>query len=502
MFCRHTRPEKLPHCRLTESRTYRMETLKEKTAKGLIWGLMNNGSTQILNLIFGIFLGRLLTPSDYGMVGVLTIFTAIAGNLQSSGFTQALTNMKHPESRDYNAVFWFNVIVSISIYTILFFCAPLISLFFHQPALTELSRFVFLSFVISSFGIAHGAYMFKNLMVKENTVTGFAALVTSGIVGVVLAINGQSYWSLAWQQIIYITIINIGRYFYTPWHPTLHIDLRPIKKMLNFSMKILLTSIINTLNSNILVFIFGRLYPIKAVGSFTQANKWNTMAYSFLSGTMAQVAQPVMAQVTGDNERERRVFRKMMRLTAMLSFPAMFGLAMVAEEFILLTIHEQWLSSVPLLRILCIGGAFMPLYTLYQNLMISRGRSDIYLWCTVVQIVIQIAIVVAFAKFDMQAMVWAYTAGNIVFIGIWQYFLNKLTGIRTTEIMRDICPFMISAAAVMAAVWPLTAPISNLWLLLICRFILAAVLYLMIMRLAHAEILNEAIEFVKNRKKR
>ena len=172
-----------------------METLKEKTAKGLIWGLMNNGSTQILNLIFGIFLGRLLTPSDYGMVGVLTIFTAIAGNLQSSGFTQALTNMKHPESRDYNAVFWFNVIVSISIYTILFFCAPLISLFFHQPALTELSRFVFLSFVISSFGIAHGAYMFKNLMVKENTVTGFAALVTSGIVGVVLAINGQSYWT-------------------------------------------------------------------------------------------------------------------------------------------------------------------------------------------------------------------------------------------------------------------------------------------------------------------
>lgn len=106
-----------------------METLKEKTAKGLIWGLMSNGSTQILNLIFGIFLGRLLTPSDYGMVGVLTIFTAIAGNLQSSGFTQALTNMKHPESRDYNAVFWFNVIVSISIYTILFFCAPLISLF-------------------------------------------------------------------------------------------------------------------------------------------------------------------------------------------------------------------------------------------------------------------------------------------------------------------------------------------------------------------------------------
>lgn len=117
------------------------------------------------------------------------------------------------------------------------------------------------------------------------------------------------------------------------------------------------------------------------------------------------------------------------------------------------------------------------------------------------QIIIQIAIVIAFANFDMQAMVWAYTAGNIVFIGVWQYFLNRLTGIRAIEIMRDICPFMISAAAVMAAVWPLTAQISNLWLLLICRFVLAAALYLGIMRLVHAEILNEAIEFIKNRKK-
>lgn len=192
----------------------------------------------------------------------------------------------------------------------------------------------------------------------------------------------------------------------------------------------------------------------------------------------------------------------MMRLTAMLSFPAMFGLAMVAEEFILITIHEQWLSSVPLLRILCIGGAFMPLYTLYQNLMISRGRSDIYLWCTVVQIVIQIAIVVAFAKFDMQAMVWAYTAGNILFIGVWQYFLNRLTGIRAVEIMRDICPFMLSAVAVMAVTWPVTSPISNLWLLLICRIVLAAVLYLGIIRMVHAEILNEGIEFIKNKIKR
>ena len=131
------------------------ETLKEKTAKGLFWGAMNSGSTQVLNILFGIFLARLLSPADYGIIGILTIFTLIAGNLQSSGFTQALVNLKHPTDRDYNSVFWFNVIVSFALYVVLFFSAPLIAAFFHQPCLVWLSRFVFLAFFISSFGIVH-----------------------------------------------------------------------------------------------------------------------------------------------------------------------------------------------------------------------------------------------------------------------------------------------------------------------------------------------------------
>lgn len=133
------------------------ESLKEKTATGLFWGAMNSGTTQVLNLVFGIVLGRLLSPADYGIVGVLTVFTAIAGNLQSSGFTQGLINLKHPTRNDYNSVFWFNVLVSLTVYAVLFFCAPLIAKFFHEPRLTTLSRFVFLTFLISSLGITSNA---------------------------------------------------------------------------------------------------------------------------------------------------------------------------------------------------------------------------------------------------------------------------------------------------------------------------------------------------------
>ena len=168
------------------------ESLKEKTAKGLFWGAMNSGSTQVLNILFGIFLARLLSPADYGIIGILTIFTLIAGNLQSSGFTQALVNIRKPTDNDYNSVFWFNVLVSLTMYVVLFFCAPLIADFFHQPCLTSLSRFVFLSFFISSFGIDQNGYMMKNMMNKEITIVNFMALISSNVVGLVLAFNGMA----------------------------------------------------------------------------------------------------------------------------------------------------------------------------------------------------------------------------------------------------------------------------------------------------------------------
>ena len=477
-----------------------MDNLKDKTARGLFWGLMNNGTTQVLNLVFGIFLGRLLSPADYGMVGVLTIFTAIAGNLQSSGFSQALANLKHASARDYNSVFWFNITVSVIMYAILFASAPLIASFFRRPELVSLSRFVFLAFLISSFGIAHSAYMFRNLMVRENTLIGTVALIASGVTGITLAMRGHAYWSIAWQQVVYISVLNLGRYYYTPWRPSFNIDFGPVRSMFGFSCKILLTSIINTLNQNLLVFIFGRLYPMRSVGNFSQANKWNTMASSLVSSTMAQVSQPVLARIADDEDRERRVFRKLVRFTSLVSFPAMFGLAMVADEFIAVTIGRRWADCVPLLRVLCIGGALLPLYTLYQNLMISRGRSDIYLWCNIIQVAAQLVLVLAFAGWGIGPMVIAYTVFGIAFIGVWQYFLNRLTGITAIEVLKDVCPFLVVSACVMAATYAATATLTSAALLLCARIVMAAALYFVVMKLLRVKILDECIGFILKRK--
>ena len=487
-----------------------MDNLKEKTAKGLLWGALNSGTMQVLNLVFGIFLARKLSPHDYGIVGVLTIFTLIAGNLQSSGFTQGLTNIKQPTANDYNSVFWFNISVSIVCYIILFFCAPLIAWFFHSDELIPLSRFVFLGFLISSFGITRNAIMFKQIMARERAITGFISLLISGACGIVLAYNGFAYWSLAVQSVMFSLIQNICRYYYTRdiWRPSLHIDMSPVKRMFPFSVKVLVTSIINTINNNVLTFIFGNLFPMKTVGNFSQAMKWDTMAYTTISGTIEQVAQPILVEISDDKDRELRVFRKMMRFTAFLVFPCLFGLSLVAEEFILVTISSKWVDSVPLLQILCIGGAFMPFYTMYQHLVISAGRSDIYMWCNIGQIILQIAIIIAFHSYGIVTMVIAYTAFTIAWLGIWHIFAKRLIGIRYRDLFKDITPFMLASAGVMIITHYLTTLLSNNiipyiaspFILLPLRIVIAAALYYAVMKLARVKIMDECISYIKRKR--
>ncbi len=472
--------------------------LKEKTARGLFWGMMSNGSTQLLNLVFGIFLGRLLSPDDYGIVGVLTIFTAVAGNIQAAGFTQALINIHRPTQRDYNSVFWFNVLTSFLLYAVLFFCAPLIAAFFHQECLVEVSRFVFLSFVIASLGIVHNAWLVKNLMIRETAIIGFIALLCSGIVGIVLALLGYGYWSLAWQQIIYISVTNIVRLYFSRWRPTFHIDFAPVRSMFPFAVKLLVTNILNTLSQNVLTFIFGRLLSIGSVGNYNQAAKWNTMAHSFISGAVAQVAQPVLSEVSDDDEREVRVFRKMLRFTAFLSFPIMFGLALVAREFILITIGDKWFDSILLLQILCVGGAFMPFYTLYQNLLISQGRSDVYLYTSVVFLVLQIALVLLLAPYGIVSMVEAYTLLTVIYLAVWQYHALRLVRISFRQALADTAPFFLASATVMVASYYIIPPMASLVMLLVARVTVAVVLYVAIMKVFKVKLLSETIQYIKN----
>lgn len=479
-----------------------MDNLKEKTARGLMWGAVNNGTMQVLNLLIGILVLRQLTPEDTGLIGMLAIFSAIAGNLQSSGFSTALINEKTPTKEQYNSVFWFNILMGATLYALLFVSAPLIAWFFHQPRLTALSRFLFLAFFISSFGISTNAYMMKNMMNREITIVNLTALLVSGTTAIVLVYCDMAYWSLAWQQVVNAAVLVIGRFLYVKWKPTWHFSFDYIRQTLSFSMKILVTMIINSVSQNVLTLVFGRLFrDARVVGNFFQAYKWDSMAFQTVGGMVAQVAQPVLVSVRDEHDRERQVFRKMLRFTAFLSFPVLFGLALVANEFILCTIGQKWAECVPLLQLLCLSGAFMPIFTLFQNMVISHGRSDINMWLNIFQIVLQMGVILLFYRQGITTMVTAYTIFNIVWLAAWQPFARCIIGLRTLDLLRDTLPFMLIAATVMIATHFITLPISNIWLLLPVRIVLAAALYYATMRMLHVVILQECLQFVFKKKR-
>ena len=474
-------------------------SLKEKTAQGLFWGFLSSGGTQLLNLIIGIFLARLLSPEEYGIVGVLAIFSLIAVNLQDSGFGVALINIKDIKHNDYNSVFWFNIAMTLTLYAILYLCAPLIARFYHQPCLTRLSRFLFLGFVFSALGVVPGSVLNRDLRVKAKAIINLLALLVSGIVGVTMAFKGFSYWSLAVQQVLYNVITCIGRYTCAQWMPTFHVDFTPVKRMFSFSYKVLLTNILTTINNNVLTVIFGRLFPAADVGNYTQANKWNTMANWTVSGTLSQVAQPVLTRITDDKDRLCRVFSKLMRFTAFMSFPAMLGLALVAPQFILVTIGSKWEQSIPLLQILCISGAFIPFYTVFQHLFLSLGKSNYYLWLNAAQILIVITAVLICYQFGITAMVVAFAIINILWLLAWQTLANRLIGYSFINMLRDLLPFLLITVAVLAITGLVTLPITNIYILLIVRVVIACLLYMVVMKYSRAKIYNECVEFLRSR---
>lgn len=476
-------------------------SLKEKTAKGLLWGGFSNGLQQLLNLLFGIVLGRILDASDYGMVGMLTIFTVIAGAIQESGFTNALVNKQNVDHKDYNAVFWFSTLIGVTMYILLFFSAPLIADFYHKPELIPLARFVFLGFLISSSATAHNAVLFKNLMVKQKAIAQITALAISGITGVILALSGMGYWGYAAQGLVYVAVANLGFWYFSPWRPTLHIDFKPLKGMFGFSSKILVTNIFTQINNNIFSVLLGRFFSTSEVGYYTQANKWNNMGYSFITGMVNGVAQPILTEVSDAPGRQLNVFRKMLRFTAFISFPAMFGLALIARELIVISVTEKWADSIPILQLLCIWGAFIPIQSLYSNLIISKGKSNLYMWNTLLLGVLQIVVILLSYPYGVQTMIMASVVINLFWMLVWQYFVWQQIRFSLWNALKDIVPFAACAAGTILVTYYLTRSIENIYLIFAAKIIIAIALYTLLMWGSKSVVFKESVQYLRKKRK-
>lgn len=471
-------------------------SLKARTAKGLLWSGASNVLQQIFGFVFGIILARVLSQHDYGMVGMVTVFSVIASALQESGFVSGIANKDKVSHEDYNAVFWCSLFVSTTLYIILFFLAPYIALFYGIPELVPLARLSFLSFWVGSFAIAHNAYLFRNLMVKERSVTTLLATIGSGGVGVAMALHGFGYWGLAAQVVVYALTTSIFSTFFSGFRPSFRIDLRPIVPMVAYSSKVLITNIFIHLNNNVFAVILGRFYSTSHVGALTQANKWNLMAQSIVSGMATNITQPVMREVSDERQRQKRVFRKIVKFTAFVSCPLMFGLAMLSEEFIVIAITDRWLESASYLKLLAFGGAFAIISTVFSSFILSQGKSSTYMWSVMSFGGAQLLLLLGLHPYGAVTMIASIAVLNLLWLFVWFFLMRRSMVYTFKDLGEDV--FSYAALAIVAM---LLTSLSVFWIeQLYVRFFLsllvAPLLYAGLNFLIVPDVIRESLTFV------
>lgn len=470
--------------------------LKNKTIRGLFWGGFNSGMKQVVSALIGIVLLSKLAPGDYGLVGMLAIFTGIAGTLQEGGFTSALANRKEFSHDDFNAVFWFNNIISILMYVVLWFCAPLIADFYGQPELVRISRVLFLAFVFNGLSLAFNAYLFRFLMVREKAAIEIIASIVAGLAAIFLAIKGYGYWALVVNTVLMSFVASLLRIIIVPWKPTFKMSFRPVWEMFGFSFKLVIASFVTQLQNNIFSVVLGRAYTEREVGFYSQGNKWSVMGQTMISGTVNSVAQPTMARVTDNAERSLKVFRKFMRLTACLVCPAMIGLAFIAPQLIQV-INPEFLPSVPVMQLCSLGCIALSLSNMYSQMNIAHGRSDLNLLVTIIGAALQIAMAFVVYRYGINVIALTIAICNFVILAAWQLISGRHVGYTLPMLLKDLLPYAGLSVLVVTAAFFATRFIHNAALLLCAKLVVVAVLYVLALKILDSAIYREARVFIK-----
>lgn len=475
--------------------------LKQRTEKALIWSFVDKFGQQIIYFVSGIILANLLMPGDYGKIGVLTIFIVLSNILIDSGFSSALIRKKGATDSDYSTIFYFNLIISLFFYLILYFSATFISSYFEIPDLVNISRVLFLSIIFNSLGLIQQTRMFKEIRFTEYARINIAALTISSAFAIWLAANGGGVWALVVQTLGLSVLKTILLWFYGRWYPKLIFSISSIKEFLGYSANLLGTGVLNAVFNNIYPLIIAKSFSTSTVGFYTQAQKLQDIPSALIANIFRSVAFPVLSSINDDKPRLLRVFGKYIRTTAFFIFPIMMLLIVVAHPLILSLITDKWIHSVPMLQVLSLAGMFSPFIILYYDLFNTEGRSDINFKLEVAKkifLIIAITIALSFGNSIMSLIcVWvAYTLLSLIVTAVVS---SRVAGYKVISFVRDITPYFLVAFA--SAIISLIPHIffSNSWALLISSALVYGVSYISIVAILKMEIWLECLSLAKRK---
>ena len=461
------------------------ESLKNKTVKGVGWSFIDNLSSSGVSFLVGLVLARLLTPSEYGIMAILTIFIAVSNSIVDSGFSNALIRKTDAKQVDYNTVFLFNLLVSGLLYVALFFAAPAISVFFKEPLLVEVMRVIGWVLVINALAIIPRTLFVKAVNFRTQTKVSLIASISSGVVGIGMALAGMGVWSLVGQQLSRQLLNTLFLWIYCKWRPAWEFSVQSFKELFGFGSKILLSGLLNTVFNEIYALVIGRCYTSAQLGQYTRANQFNQIFSSNLTTVIQRVSYPVLSSIQDEPERLREAYRKVIKSTMLISFACMLGLAAVAKPLIILLIGEKWLPAVGFLQIICFSGMLYPLHAINLNILQVKGRSDLLLKLEIVKKIIAVGPLVLGVLFSIEYMLWGSVFTSLIAYFLNSYYSADLIKYPTKEQIKDILPTFLASFVTATAMWSLTLLSLSHWLLLPLQCLLGIILAVFIYERLH-----------------
>ena len=447
------------------------ENLKAKTAKGVGWGFADNilglGITAVANII----LARILSPADFGIIGMTAIFMTLSTSLVDSGFTGALTRKKDTVKADFDTVFYFNLAVSCLLYAVLFFCSPFIARFFREPILVPVIRILGISLIINAFGIVQKIILVRRIDFRTQAWISLVSSFAAAVAAVAMAFYGFGVWSLVVLQVGKLAVNTILLWSVSKWYPGLCFSRKSFRDMFSFGGRLLITSIISAIWSEMYSFIIGKMYSSSVLGQYSRADKVKNMVTSNVSSVMQKVSYPVLASIQDEGERQINVYRKVLKTTVLISFTAVFGVWAVAGPFILTVFGNQWLPAVDYLRIMCFSGLFLPLMMCSANVINADGRSDITLVLEILKTVMGLIPVVFGIIFSVEALLWSMVGVSFILFVVHAAYVSKVIHYSVGRQLADILPTLcvsIVMALIVNAMNMLAIPQWLLLLLQIC----------------------------------
>lgn len=476
-----------------------VKTLKEKTAQGLLWSIVDKTGQQTIQVLLGIALAWLLTPADFGLVGMLTLFVMLATLFQESGFSAALIREQNATQTDYSSVFYLNIFISAVCYLLLFFLAPAIAAFFSQPRLVPIARVLFCGFVLNSLGIVQYIRLNKTFDFKSLARISIWSVFLSGLLGLGAALSGYGVWALVIQSVSMAFFRTLFLWMFGKWRPSLLFDKNSVRRMYAFSAKLLLTNVITHLSNNLYPTLIGKYFPVTAVGYYTQAYKWQILPLDAIATPVQKVSYPLLSELQDDPERQKRVFRKLVKVTSFISFPLILGFAFVIKEAVWLILSEKWANSIILMQLLAVGATFYPLYCLFISALQAGGSPGLILKTETTKNLLIILNLFCTIRFGMNALIIGMGIINILFFLIIYLLSRRHISYKWHELAKDILPFLLSVVAIILLNSYVSGWIHQTFWILIYKIAATAVLYLLLLRTIQPEIIDETMRFLRKK---